>query len=214
MQKFNKSVLFLLALSITVFSGTVHADGHSKGTLLKDIPSGKYNLDLTHASILWKVSHFGYSNYIGRFTDFSSQLSLDSENFSNSSVSVEIKVASIDTAYPNADEEDFDKKLSQSWLKSEESPVITFNSSKVSDLQGHRFTFEGEMTMAGQTHPVVFEAKLNGSTPSHPFAGNKPLVGFSAEAIIDRTQWGVSKYAPKVGAEVTVQVEGEFVKAD
>lgn len=214
MRKAKETVVFLLVLSVALLSNSVHADGHAKDSLLKKLPSGKYNLDLTHASILWKVSHFGYSNYIGRFTDFSSELSLDTENFSNSSVSVDIKVASIDTAFPNADEEDFDNKLSKDWFKSEESPVIKFNSTKVSELQGHRFTFEGNMTMAGQTHPIVFEAKLNGSTASHPFAENKALVGFSAEAVVDRTKWGVSKYAPKIGAEVTVQVEGEFVKAD
>ncbi|MCH2190917.1 MAG: YceI family protein [Gammaproteobacteria bacterium] len=214
MQKISKAVLVPLVLTLSVLCGYVQAAGHAKGTLLKDIPSGKYDLDLAHASILWKVSHFGYSNYIGRFTDFSSQLNLDTENFTNSSVSVEIKIDSIDTAYPHADEDDFDKKLSQGWFKSEDSPVITFNSTKVSELTGHSFTFEGEMTMAGQTHPLVFEAKLNGSTAAHPFANNKPLVGFSAQAIVNRTKWGVSKYAPKVGAEVTVQVEGEFVKAD
>ena len=41
---------------------------------LDGIPSGTYNVDITHASVVWKVSHFGFSNYVGRFNDFSNTL--------------------------------------------------------------------------------------------------------------------------------------------
>ena len=214
MQKLIKKLTnFLLIMSLAFAVQSANADGHAKSSVLKDMPSGEYKVDLTHASILWKVSHFGFSNYVGRFTDFTADLNLDTKDFSNSSVTVDIKVASIDTAYPYKKQEDFDKKLSEKWLLSKEAPSITFKSSKVSALDGNKFTFEGDMSMAGQTHPVVFEATINGSTAAHPFADNRPLIGFSAKTKIDRTKWGVSKYAPKIGADVTVEVEGEFVMA-
>ena len=200
--------LFAFAFVTLLFATTAKAD-----ELLKDIPSGDYKVDLSHASIVWKVSHFGFSNYVGRFEDFSADLTLDAADFKNSSVSVEIATDSIATAYPYPEKEDFDKKLSGGWLKSETTPTMTFKSTSVSELEGDTFTIEGELTMAGQTHPVVLDAKINGSTPSHPFV-KKPLVGFSATTTLDRTQWGVSKYAPKIGAQVLVEIEGEFIKAD
>lgn len=197
----------------TVALADGHGDHSEQSTVLEGIPSGKYSVDLTHASVVWKVSHFGFSTYVGRFNDFTADIDLNVEDFAKSSVDVDIKVNSIDTAYPNPEKEDFDKKLSESWLKSGDAPSITFKSTEVSALNGKNFTIKGEMSMAGQTHSITLDAKINGSTPSHPFV-KKPLVGFSATGTIDRTKWGVSKYAPKVGADVAIEIQGEFIKAD
>lgn len=188
-------------------------DSKANASPLKGIPSGSYELDVTHASIVWKVSHFGFSTYVGRFNDFTADLDLNSNDFSKSAVSVDIKVDSIDTAYPFPEKEDFDKKLSNDWFNSPDAPTISFKSTEVSALDGSNFTIKGDMTMSGQTHPVTFNAKINGATPTHPFM-KKPVVGFSATTTLDRTTWGVSKYAPNIGAEVQVEIETEFLKAD
>lgn len=180
---------------------------------LDEMPSGKYDLDLGHASVIWKVSHFGFSSYPGRFTDFNVDLSLDAAEFTKSAVSVDIKVDSIQTAYPYPEKEDFDQVLANDWFKSEEFPSITFNSTKVSDLEGSAFSIEGELTLLGKTEPAVMSATLNKATKTHPFSG-KPVIGFSAKTSIDRTKWGLSKYAPNIGAVVEIEIEGEFVKAD
>lgn len=179
---------------------------------LEGIPSGTYNVDITHASVVWKVSHFGFSNYVGRFNDFTADVNLDSKDFSKSSVNVDIKVDSIDTAFPKPEEEDFDKELAEGWFNSAEHPSITFKSTSVSALDGDNFTINGDLTLMGNTHPVTLEATLNGATASHPFK-KVPLIGFSAKTTIDRTVWGLSKYAPKIGASVTVEIEGEFLNS-
>ncbi len=178
---------------------------------LEGVPSGEYEVDPTHASVLWKVSHLGFSTYVGRFNSFNADLDLNSADFSKSSVSVNIKVDSLDTDFPFPEEEDFNKKLSGSWFKSAEHPSITFVSKAVSDLEnGKNFTITGDLTLMGETHPVTLNAVLNGATPSHPFK-KVPLVGFSATTKIDRTVWGLSNYAPNIGAEVSIEIEGEFV---
>lgn len=177
---------------------------------LDGIPSGTYNVDITHASVVWKVSHFGFSNYVGRFNDFTADINLDSKDFSNSTVNVDINVDSIDTAFPFPEKEDFDKELAEGWFKSADHPSITFKSTSVSALNGDSFTIEGELNLMGQTHPVTLDATLNGATAAHPFK-KVPLVGFSAKTSIDRTVWGLSKYAPKIGATVAIEIEGEFL---
>ena len=177
---------------------------------LEGIPSGMYNVDITHASVVWKVSHFGFSNYVGRFNDFSADINLNSEDFTKSTVNVDIKVDSIDTAYPKPEEEDFDKELAEGWFKSTEHPSIQFKSTSVSALDGDNFKINGDLTLMGKTHPVTLDATLNGATAAHPFK-KVPLIGFSAKTTIDRTVWGLSKYAPKVGASVSVEIESEFL---
>ena len=68
----------------------------------------------------------------------------------------------------------------------------------------------GQMTMLGQSHPVVLDAVFNKGAASHPFK-KVPIVGFSATTSLDRTVWGLSKFAPNIGAEVIVEIEGEFL---
>jgi len=178
---------------------------------LEGVPSGEYEVDLTHASVLWKVSHLGFSTYVGRFNKFSADLNLNSEKFSESSVEVSIDVDSLDTDFPFPEEEDFNKKLSGSWFKSADHPTITFVSNEVSPLEdGKNFMIKGDLTLMGETHPITLDAVLNGATPSHPFK-KVPLVGFSATTKIDRTVWGLSNYAPNIGAEVSIEIEGEFL---
>jgi len=195
----------LFCAFITTFSSV-----QAQENPLEGIPSGSYTVDLTHASVVWKVSHFGFSTYVGRFNDFTSTVELDSDDFTKSSVTVAIKTDSIDTDYPNPEKEDFNKVLAEDWFKSGEHPEITFESKSVSALKGSSFSIDGELTLMGQTHAVTLDATLNGATPSHPFL-KVPLVGFSAKTEIDRTAWGLSKYAPKIGAQVAIEIEGEFL---
>ena len=180
-------------------------------TALDGIPAGAYGVDLSHASIVWKVSHLGFSTYVGRFTDFSADLNLDVDDFSKSSVKVDIKVDSIATAYPWVDKEDFDTVLAEDWFKSEEYPSITFSSKSVSGLVDGKAKVVGDMTMLGQTHEVVLDINLNKATANHPFK-KVPVIGFSATTAIDRTIWGLSKYAPNIGASVVIEIEGEFIQ--
>ncbi len=209
--KFLRTFTATLLISIAFFSVQAYAESDLTDPL-DGMPSGAYEVDLTHASVLWKISHLGFSTYIGRFNDFSADLSLDSEDFSKSRVDVNINVDSIDTDYPFADEEDFNKKLAQDWFKSEEHPSITFKATSVSELVGNKATITGDMTMLGETHPVELAMTLNKAAVSHPFK-KVPVIGFSATTSIDRTVWGVSKYAPNIGADVIVEIEGEFIQA-
>lgn len=177
---------------------------------LEGMPSGTYTLDRGHASVIWKVSHFGFSTYVGRFNNFSADISLDAENFEKSRVEVDINVNSLDTDYPFPEKDDFNKELAEDWFKSAEYPSIIFKATSVSELEGSNFTIDGDLTLMGQTHPVSLDARLNGATPLHPFA-RVPLIGFSATTSIDRTIWGLSKYAPKIGEQVSIEIEGEFL---
>jgi polyisoprenoid-binding protein YceI len=202
----NAKRVFIAAFTFVSLFHSLHVNANP----LEGMPSGKYSLDLTHASVVWKVSHFGFSTYVGRFNDFSADITLDSENFDNSSVSVAIQVDSLDTDYPFPEKEDFNKVLAEEWFKSADHPTITFTATSVSALQDSNFQIEGDLSLLGKTHPVTLKATLNGATPSHPFA-KLPLIGFSATTSIDRTAWGLSKYAPKIGADVSIEIEGEFL---
>jgi len=181
----------------------------AEGGLVEGMPSGDYDLDLSHASVVWKLSHAGFSTYVARFADFDVSLNLDTAEFSKSTVDVDINIASVQTAFP--DGSSFDEKVAGKLLNAGEHPSILFKSTTVSELNGQNFTIQGDMSMNGQTHPVTLNATLNKSVLSHQFK-KVPAIGFSAVTTIDRTVWGVDDYVPTIGADVTIEIEAEFTQ--
>ncbi len=187
----------------------------STATFAEDIaaPSGTYAMDPTHASLTWKVNHFGLSNYTARFTKFDVKLSLDVANVANSSVSATIDPLSVKTDYPG--DVDFDGEISKSdnFLKAGTFPKIEFVSKTVEKTGATTALIHGDVTLLGVTKPLTLKATLNGSMPSHPYA-KVPAVGFHAEGTINRTEFGMNYLVPYVGEDIAFVIEAEFIKAD
>jgi polyisoprenoid-binding protein YceI len=199
-----------LAAAVLLASAPMaYADGHSG----VPVPSGAYDLDPTHASIVWRVDHLGLSMYTARFTKFDMDLNLDVEDPSKSSVTATIDPTSIRTDYPG--QKDFDGNLASqpNFFNAGDHPQISFESTGVEMTGDETATITGDLTMLGQTLPVTFDAELHGALAKHPFAGGKPAIGFTATGTVDRSAYGMSA-VPNIGTEVTVMISAEFIKAD
>lgn len=178
---------------------------------LSEIPSGEYELDLTHASIIWKVNHSGLSNYVARFTDFDIQLILDTEKLENSSVTATINTQSVNTEYPYPKKKDFNKTLAtgKGWFNSNVFPTATFKSTKLTRINETQSKLEGELNFLGISKPITLDVTMNGTFESHPFK-HAAAIGFSASTTIQRKDWGLVKHLSFVGNDVTIEIEGEF----
>jgi polyisoprenoid-binding protein YceI len=167
-----------------------------------------FTFDAGHTYIGFEIDHLGFSKTLGEFTKYEGTLNLDRANLADSTINVTIATASIDT-----DQADFDEHLkSADFFNVAAHPTMTFKSTMVEDLGNGALKVTGDFTMLGQTHPVVLDAKLNKIAP-HPFRPTIEVAGFSATTTIDRTQWGLDKYAPAIGAEVKIRIETEFNRA-
>ena len=165
----------------------------------------EFRFDAGHTYIGFEIDHLGFSQTLGEFTGFDGTLTLDRDNLANSAISVTIQTASIDT-----DQADFDEHLrSADFFNVAAHPTMTFRSTKVEDAGDGQLKVTGELTMLGQTHPVVLDTRLN-KIAKHPFRPTVEVAGFSATATLDRTQWGMDKYAPAVGKDVKIRIETEF----
>lgn len=181
-----------------------------------DLPAGVYTLDKTHASLTWKVSHLGLSNYTARFTDFDAKLTLDPKNPAAASVEATINPLSVETDYPNAAEKDFDKKLATGaqWFNATKFPTITFKSTKVALTGANTATITGDLTMLGVTKPITLAATFNGGYTQKPFGEEGVAgIGFSATGTIKRSDWGLATYVPAIGDAVQIILETEFASA-
>ncbi|MDX2258258.1 MAG: YceI family protein [Hyphomicrobiaceae bacterium] len=176
-----------------------------------DIPAGTYKLDPTHASLTWKVSHLGLSNYTARFAKFDATLAFDPKKPAEAKLSVSVDPASIRTDYPFPEQENFDKKLAEGedWLNAKAHPAITFTSTKVEMTGDKAAKVTGDLTFLGVTKPVTLDVTLFGATKEHPFT-KKAAVGFSAKGSLKRSEFGMAKYVPMIGDEVALQIEAEF----
>ncbi len=185
-----------------------------ESTPLSGMPSGLYELDKNHASITWKVSHLGLSDYTARFTDFDIDIDLDAQDPVRSRVRATIDPTSIKTDYPEPDKKDFDAKLvnDASWFNATQFPKITFNSTNVEKTDENTGKVTGDLTFLGVTKPVTLDVTFNKAIGNHPFA-NKPALGFSATTSLKRSDYGMTTYLPNIGDEVQVIIEAEFFYA-
>jgi len=177
-----------------------------------DLPAGHYVLDKTHASVVAKLKHMGFSNYQFRFTKVDADFTYDPKAPQASKINVTIDPASVDTATGgDAFGLKFNKELAgDGWLEANKFPTVTFVSTAVNVGDGQHGTVTGDLTLHGVTKPVVLDVTFNGVG-----AGMVPLqtrTGFSASTTIKRSDFGVSKYVPLVGDEVTLNIEVEFEK--
>ena len=195
----------LAAALIAASIATAHATQQpAPAAAAESVQSGTYALDKSHAKIVWGVSHLGFSTYYGEFTDFDAKLVLDAQRPENSKLNVTIDLNSVDT---HNDALDTHLK-SPDFFDTAKHATATFASTNVQRTGPTTANVTGNLTLHGVTKPVTLAVTLNK-------AAEQPMTkaytaGFSAEAVIDRTAFGMTTYAPALGSEVKLIISGEF----
>jgi polyisoprenoid-binding protein YceI len=178
------------------------------------VPAGTYKLDKPHGSLIFRVSHMGFSHFTARFTRFDAQLEFDPARLASSRVSVTIDPRSIES--DNAPAGFFDELTSKEWLNAGDFPTMSFRSKSVAVTGPDAFKITGDLTLHGVTKPIVLDARYTGG-----YAGMSldphARIGFSAHGKFKRSDFGVSIGIPApgsvmgVGDEVEVVIESEFL---
>jgi polyisoprenoid-binding protein YceI len=176
-------------------------------------PSGNYALDKTHASLTWRVSHLGLSNYTARFTNFDAQVVYNAEDVTKSTLSVTIDPKSVETDFPDVQREDFDAKVSSDakYLNAGAHAEIKFVSTKIEKTGDRTATITGDLTMLGVTKPVTLNATMNAAMAKHPMM-EIAVLGVSATGTVKRSEFGFTELVPFVGDDVQISIEAEFMQ--
>jgi polyisoprenoid-binding protein YceI len=177
------------------------------------VPKGAYESDKLHASLVFRVSHLGFSSYTGRFTRFDAKLDFDPARLAAARVDVNIDPRSIQA--DNAPSGFLDSLAGKSWLDAEQYPAMSFRSTRVEVTGKNAFRLHGDLTLHGVTKPIVLDARYNGGYASHPMEP-RARIGFSAKGSFKRSDFGVTYGIPDpgttfgIGDEVQVMLETEF----
>lgn len=178
-----------------------------------------YKIDPTHASITWRVNHFGLAKYTARFKTFDATLNFNPADIAANAVEVTIDPLSVETDYPgdykagHADSpfaswnEDLAKNAQ--WFNAGAHPQITFKSTSATQASPTTGTVTGDLTFLGVTKPVTLDVTYNG-VAQMPWAPDQDKIGFSAKTTLKRSDFGMGAYIPNIGDEVEVIIEAEF----
>lgn len=173
-----------------------------------------FDLDQTHCSIVFSVSHMNISYTYGMFKRAEGTFVLDRENPANHQFQLKIYVDSIDTGNPNRD----------SHLKGPDFfdvatyPDITFQSTTVvadtrAGQPGVVFQVTGNLTMHGVTKQITLPVQLLGEGIS---LDKKPHAGFLTQTELKRNDFGVgaARFADSntVGDAIGITVSFEGIK--
>jgi len=171
-------------------------------------PSGGYEVDPVHSSVLFKVRHLNTSWTFGRFDKIGGNLTLNAASPEKSSVTMTIAAESIDTGTKQRD----DHLRSSSFLDAAQFPDITFTSKSVKKSGEGKYSVEGDLALHGVKKPLTAELEQVGYSDT-PKTGVR--TGFLTTFTVKRSDFGMNFMPEAVGDEVhmTVSVEAAQTEA-
>lgn len=212
----NRSIVFAAALLLAACSPPQQPNSEppsAPAPVAADIPAGTYTLDHAHSTVVFRVSHIGFSMYTAQFADIDATLELDPANPARSRVQATIPVRSLDI--PPPPEGFLETLLGPQWFDAAQFPDITFRSTSVEPTGPNTARITGDLTLHGVTRPIALDATFNGGYAGHPLDPNA-RVGFSARGSFKRSDFGMALGVPPpgstmgVGDDVDFAIETEF----
>jgi polyisoprenoid-binding protein YceI len=173
--------------------------------------TARYNVDLDHSTVEFRVAHMVVSKTTGRFTDYSGFIEMDPEAMTVKAIEAEIKTASLTTNHQKRDTH----LRGPDFFNVEKHPAMTYK------LKSYRKTGEGyaavgELTLLGVTKEVTLTGTFNGVTRD-PWGNIR--AGFTAEGTLNRKDFGMTwnktldNGGLVVGDEVSIKLDIECIKA-
>jgi polyisoprenoid-binding protein YceI len=163
-------------------------------------PTASLAIDPSHTAIILSWTHHGFSHPLARLEQPSGTLLWNRADLSQSSVEVTMSLEGLRTG-----DDDLNKRLRGSdFFDAGDYPTITFKSTEIMPRIGtNEFTLVGALTVHGTTKAVTLMAKIN-SVRDEP--GQPPQMGFDADGVLRRSDFGLSRYVPMVSDEIAIHI--------
>ena len=168
-----------------------------------------YTVDPNHTTIGLSARHMMVTRVRGKFKEWSGQVEVEDNNPLTSVATLTINAASIDTGLEMRDND-----LRTHILDVEQHPEITYRSTKVEETDQRRYRVTGDLTIAGNTHPITLEVEIEEAFQDMM---GFDRVGFSAEATLRRSDWGLTWNMVLEGGrlvvseDVKIEIDGALV---
>jgi polyisoprenoid-binding protein YceI len=170
-----------------------------------------WTIDPAHSQVEFAVRHLMISTVRGRFAGVKGTVIADEGNLGTAQVDVTIDVHTIDTREAQRDAH----LKSADFFDAEKFPVLTFKSTRVTEVKGDRFQLVGDLTMHGVSREVTLDVTSEGRGKD-PWGGER--AGYSAVAKVNRSDFGLTwnqvleTGGIAVGDEIKISLDLELVK--
>ena len=151
--------------------------------------TGTWTIDPTHTRLGFVARHAMVTKVRGSFTDFAGSLTLNGANPADSSATVTVQMASVDSGTTDRDAH----LKSADFFDVETYPTMSFASTGVKQTDGDEFILLGDLTIKDVTRPVEIEVELDGIV-TDPLGNTR--AGFEGEAEISRKDFGLTWNVP------------------
>ncbi len=175
-------------------------------TDMAQLQQGSYSIDPDHTSVLFKISHLGYSKFVGRFNSMQASLDFDPNDPESAHLEAIIDISSIDV-----NDADFEKTLqSRTWFSAESYPQAYFVSNKIEVIEENRVLVHGALSLRGVSRPVTLNAIYNGG--GNNILTRRYTIGFEIHGTFKRSDFGINAYLPAIGNDVELEIHAEFTR--
>jgi polyisoprenoid-binding protein YceI len=171
-----------------------------------------WTLDSAHSQIEFAVKHMMVTTVRGQFRKFTAEVDFDEEHPEHSSVVAHIDASSVETGMEARDAH----LRGADFFDVATYPELVFESTSV-ERSGDDFKIHGDLTIRGETKPVILDADIGGVVPN--MQGGR-RAGFSASTKISRKAWGLTWNVATeaggllVGDEIKISLDVALVAAE
>ena len=200
-NSFRRRIVVVALATVGLWSGAAQAE------------MARYEVDLDHSTIEFKVAHMVVSKTTGRFMEYKGFVDLDPDGKVVKTIEATINAASLTTNQQKRDEH----LRGPDFFNVAKYPTMTYKmKSYLKTGAGDEYAATGDLTLLGVTKEIVLIGTFNGVTKD-PWGNIR--AGFAAEGKINRKDFGMnwSKTLDNgglvVGDEVQLKLDIECIKA-
>lgn len=168
----------------------------------------EFALDPIHSQVVFQISHAGFSDSTGLILRPEGTLRLDPSNCAGAKVEIRMQSQNVEF-----NDDAWNKAVrGKSYFNAAQFPEIGFSGTRCRMLDARHAVLDGELSLLGVRRPVELQVTFN-KRANHPYT-LKDTIGFSASALLKRSDFGMSATPKTIGDEVRIRIAVEAVRVN
>ena len=169
----------------------------------------RYVFDPVHTRVMFTIDHAGFSKAIGTVSGSQGSLHFDPGDWTSARLDVVVPMTRLDLGDSGWAASVFAPRF----LDVKRHPQARFVASGLQRQAGDRGQACGQLTLRGVTRPLCLDVVLN-KVARYPLPPFRRTIGFSATAMLKRSDYGMTNWESLVGDNIELRIEAELFRSD